>query len=67
MLRLVPALLLVISTRTISPIPAKQIWYLAIAAGEFPWVWMSGTIILLIPVFCAENITKARSWIASCR
>lgn len=32
---------------TIIPVPAKQIWYVAIAVGEFPWIWIIGILILL--------------------
>ncbi len=30
------------------PIPAKQLWYLAIAVGEFPWVTIILSLLLLI-------------------
>ncbi len=33
---------------TVLPIPAKQVWYVAIAVGEFPWVWIISILILLI-------------------
>lgn len=48
MLRTILAvLLLLFSLLAIVPIPAKQAWYAAIAVGEFPWVWVIGTALLL--------------------
>jgi acetyl esterase/lipase len=41
-------LFLLVSLLTICPIPAKQVWYLAIAVSEFSWVWMMGVILLLV-------------------
>ena len=56
MLRLILALLLLlISTLTIFPVPAKQVWYLAIAVGEFPWVWIIGVTLLLTWICLSEK------------
>ncbi len=49
MLRLILAILLfAASLLCVLPIPAKQFWYLAIAIGEFPWVTIIASLILLV-------------------
>ena len=41
MFRLIIAIILFgASLLAVFPIPAKQVWYLAIAVSEFPWVWL---------------------------
>ena len=53
MIRVILAsLLFLFSLLAIVPVPAKQLWYAAIAVGEFPWVWMIGTALLLL--WCAK-------------
>lgn len=48
MIRLILSLLLLLcSLLTVLPIPAKQVWYLAIAVAEFPWVWILASLLLL--------------------
>lgn len=55
MLRLVLSVsLFMFSLLSISPIPARQAWYPAIAVSEFPWVWMILCAILFVWIYKAE-------------
>ena len=49
MLRLILAVILLLaSLLAVSPIPARQAWYPAIAVSEFPWIWTMVSIGLLV-------------------
>jgi len=58
MFRLIIALLLfAASLLAVFPIPAKQVWYLAIAVSEFPWVWLIIALLLLTWILIAQHST----------
>lgn len=45
---LLSILLLLFSLLAVLPIPARQLWYAAIAVSEFPWVWLVISFLLLL-------------------
>lgn len=44
---------------TVLPVPAKQVWYVAIAVSEFPWVWIAAVIVLLLWTLAARRLKIA--------
>lgn len=67
MIRLILSIILLLaSLLCVLPIPAKQLWYLAIAIGEFPWVTIMIGLLLLVWILCKRKYRLSASLITLC-